>query len=117
MTTKLLWGDCTKVLGSQVSSNTLWDGFIIQKCVLAMFHTFFGEWKMAVAQEIIFVVTDLACKVCTIGLSHAACNSQACIEAWPFAIQITVKPISELYILGDCCKMHYHLYSPCSGHI
>jgi len=112
MTTKLLWGDCAEVLGHQVSLNTLQDRFIIQKCVLAMFHFFFGEWKTMVAQEIIFVVMDWACKVHAIGLSHAACNKQACIEAWPCAMWIATKPVMELYILGDCSEMHYHLYSP-----
>jgi hypothetical protein len=66
-----------------------------------MFSASFGERETMVAQEIVFVVTNLTCKVWAC-FSHAAGNSQTCAETGPFTIWISTEPLPELHILGDC---------------
>ena len=61
---------------------------------------FFGEWETTVAQEVGFMVVDLACKICTIFFSYAVGNSQTGIETGLYAIRIVAEPVSKLHILG-----------------
>jgi hypothetical protein len=111
--TKLFWGNGSEVLHCQIPMDAVEYGFVVKQSVLAMLRRLFGARKVMVAEEVNFIVTDLTSKVCTILLSHAPCNGKTGIETGPLAIGIVAESLSDLHILSDCSKLHYHFNASC----
>ena len=86
----------SKILSCQISAHSVDNRLIVQQGVLAMLSTFFAQTKMPMFCQLLFILLDLTCKICT--FPHMPRNCKTCIETGASAFGMFPVPVSKLEI-------------------
>ena len=111
MFAELMWRNCPKFLSSKIYANLLKNVLIVQQGPLAPFQILLWRWEMMMAEQVMFILTNLPAKAWA--FAHLECDCITGICTWFCALWIGPVSCAKLDILSNYSKLSCNLYSTC----